>query len=199
LSGIIIEHLEEGYSKWLIYEYINAAKTSGCRVIYTNIRDDRVARILSRYGEVHRGHAWEIFPRRELVILDPKARVELSPLVARDTYLIIGGILGDDPPRGRTRELLTQPLGLPSRHLGREQLTIDGAAYVACQIKRGTWLYEIEFIDGLVIHGEDHEVYLPYRYPLVNGEPLISPVIRRILEVEGVYSEYWLGGFQGDG
>ncbi len=195
MKAIAIEHLEEHYSPWLLYEYIHAAQISSCRVIYTNIRNGRVARILSRYGEVYSQHAWEILPRDSLIVLDPKAEEALTPMEARRYSLVVGGILGDYPPRGRTRELLTEPLGLPARSIGEGQYSIDGAVYVACQIQMGRELDKIMYVDGLTVKGDDHEVHLPYRYPIIGGEPLISPVIRRILEVEGVFSEYWLRDF----
>ncbi len=197
MRNIVIEHLEDHYSPWLIYEYIHAAQVSRCRIIYTNIGDTRVARILSRYGEVYSQHAWEVLPRESIMVLDPNAEETLSSREAGAYNLLIGGILGDYPPRGRTRELLTEPLGLPARSIGEGQYSIDGAVYVACQLQMGMELREIRYIDGLTVKGADHEVHLPYRYPVVEGRPLLSPVIRRILEVEGVFSEYWLRDFCG--
>lgn len=190
---IAIEHLEKDYSLWIIYEYINASILCGGNIIYTNIGNERVGRILARYGEVYREKIDEIYDRERIIILDPMAHKTLTPSdLRRDTVLVVGGILGDYPPRRRTKKLLTERIKAETRNLGMEQMSIDGAAYTAYLIANGAKLDEIEFIDGLNIMGRDWEVTLPYRYPLKDGEPIISYTIKKILEEIGIFDEYWM-------
>jgi ribosome biogenesis SPOUT family RNA methylase Rps3 len=74
----------------------------------------------------------------EICLLDPKSPFPLSvsdatPSVQHSErpgggpfrYFLLGGILGDDPPRDRTGHL--RAMGFPGRHLGTVQMTTDGA------------------------------------------------------------------------
>ncbi len=193
---IAIEHLEEEYSLWIIYEYINASILCEGKIIYTNIDRERVARILSRYGEVYREKVDEIINPDNLIILDPEASKPLSPYeINRETVLVVGGILGDNPPRKRTKKLLTDRIETKARNLGEKQMSIDGAAYTAYLVANGMSLNQIPFIDGLEIVGRDWEVTLPYRYPLKNSRPILSPIIKRIIEEIGIFDEYWMRTF----
>ena len=108
--------------------------------------------------------------------------------------IIIGGILGDYPPKGRTWELLTMRIlgkgfNVKVRNLGKEQLTIDGAAYVAYLIFKGKRLSEIPFQEGLRIVRKigliEHEIVLPYKYPVLDGKPLVNPKLIEYL-VKGI-------------
>ncbi len=190
---IVIEHLEESYSLWLIYEYINSALSIKGNVIYTNVKSERVSRILKRYGRVYSKRVDEIFNEKELIVLDPKAGETLEPGEAKNKIIVVGGILGDYPPRGRTEELLSRRLENASkRNIGDKQLSIDGAVYTAYMILSGYRLDEIEYVDSPVIKGDDFEVTLPYRYPIKDGKPLISPVVEAIVKYLGVFDEYWL-------
>jgi len=90
--------------------------------------------------------------------------------------IVIGGILREDPPLGRTRELLTRTLPrAPARNLGKGQFAIDGATYVAKQVLGGKRLEEVPVQLGLEIKiSEIHSTFLPYAFPLIKGKPLIS-------------------------
>lgn len=62
-------------------------------------------------------------------LLDPKAEKAICPEDAEEfDAFLFGGILGDDPPRDRTKEL--RKLGFPGRHLDKVQMTTDTAVYV---------------------------------------------------------------------
>jgi len=128
-------------------------------------------------------------PRRTLV-LDPRAERVLEPGEAAEAEaIVVGGILGDHPPRGRTWSLLTRRLlrlGAEARSLGPEQMSIDGAVYTALQIAAGRRLEELEFIDSPSFEVETPDgfvwtVTLPFRYPAVDGKPLVSPKLLRLL------------------
>ena len=68
-------------------------------------------------------------PKPRICLLDPKAEKAISPEDAEEfDAFLFGGILGDDPPRDRTKEL--RKLGFPGRHLDKVQMTTDTAVYV---------------------------------------------------------------------
>ena len=183
---VVIEHLEPALSKWLLYEYENAAKALGKSLIFTNIK--RPPRILAKLNIVERRSALRIFPQETLVILDPRAKKTLTPQDMKgDSIAVVGGILGGHPPRGRTKALLTlKAPNAKARNLDNWQFTIDGAAYVATLIAGGKKLQSVPIKRGLVLRTKlrpsgVHEVLLPYAYPIVAGKPLISKKLVRYL------------------
>lgn len=191
---IAIEHLEVDYSLWIIYEYINASILSQRDIIYTNIGSERAKKILARYGKVYSESIKDLYRDGDLIILDPKAKEVLKPEdIEMGTVVVVGGILGDDPPMGRTYKLLTSRIPWArSRNLGNIQMSIDGAVYTAYLIVNGFRIEEIKFVDGLNIIGKDFEVTLPYRYPLKDGKPTLSTTIHKILEELGIFDQYWM-------
>jgi len=174
----VIEHLEPKLGEWLHIEYSHAARIVGKkRLLITNVKKKGEFHKLVKIARVERKRACELFKQRELIVLDPRARKKLSPTDMRGRgVIIIGGILGEEPPLGRTRELLTRTLPRASaRNLGKEQLAIDGATYLAKQVSKGRSLEEVPVQHGLEIQiSEVQSTYLPYTFPLVGGKPLIS-------------------------
>jgi len=194
----IIEHLEEEISKWIMLEYESVARIVGKEnLIITNVKDckelSRIAKCISydvtRFLQNHK--------QDNIIVLDPKADEVLEPqdfVNNKLNIVIIGGILGDHPPKGRTWKLLTTKIlkkGFDAkiRNLGKEQLAIDGAAYVAYLIFKGKKLSEIPFQKGLRIVRKigliEHEIFLPYKYPIVDGKPLVNPKLIEYL-VKGI-------------
>lgn len=173
----VIEHLEPRLSRWLLIEYSHAAEIAG-RLLVTNVKKASERRKLSKICEVRSESVAEIFRPRELLVLDPQAR---KPLTRRDfsgvSAVVVGGILGDNPPRGRTKILLTDRLrGCKARNIGKAQFSIDGSVFVAKEILRGKKLQDIPVVVEVEIPLEEgHSVILPFAYPLVNGKPLIHP------------------------
>ncbi|MBC7099713.1 hypothetical protein H5T52_11515 [Candidatus Bipolaricaulota bacterium] len=174
---LVIEHLEPKLSEWLYIEYSSSAKIAGENLLISNVRRAADYRRLAKIARVERKSALEIFREEEMVLLDPLARKSLSPedLEGR-SLILIGGILGNDPPLGRTRELLSKKLPRAlKRNIGRHQFAIDGAVYVARQISSGKRLEEIPVQVGLEIQIEPgYSNILPYAFPLAGGKPLIS-------------------------
>ncbi|NPA84630.1 MAG: hypothetical protein GXO07_01330 [Crenarchaeota archaeon] len=187
---IVIENLEE-FGEWVIYEYEHAHELLGGELLITNVKDEKMKEELERrgirYEERSVSEIIESLPK-PWVVLDPKGEKELEPEEARGT-VIIGGILGSHPPKGRTWELLTSrllPKGVLVRNIGKEQFSIDGAAAVAWLISRGKKLSEIEKVVGLEIEveampGMSVVEELPYAYPVVNGEVFFSDKVREYL------------------
>jgi len=173
----VIEHLEPRLSDWLFMEYSSAAEIAGKDLLITNVQRASDYRRLSRITRVEKRSARELFRPEEIVVLDPRARRALSPEDLREkAAILIGGILGNDPPLGRTRELLVKKLPRAMvRHIGRHQFAIDGSVYVARQVSQGRRLEEIPVLVELEIPlAQGCSVILPYAFPLVKGRPLIS-------------------------
>ena len=174
----VIEHLEPKLSEWLQIEYSHAARIVGRkRLLITNVKKKKEFRKLSRVARIERKRVHELFRQRELVVLDPRGRKNLFHAdLQGKRAIVIGGILGEEPPLGRTRELLTKLLPrAQARNLGRHQFAIDGAAYLAKLVLEGKRLWEVPVQLGLEIQiSEVHSTFLPYAFPLIGGKPLIS-------------------------
>lgn len=124
-----------------------------------------------------------LFP--DVCILDPASNKILTPEDCRRfKYLVFGGILGDYPPRERTKELLTSRMpNVETRNLGKEQMPTDNAVYAAKLIAEGKRFEDIKFIDTIEIDVQKGlSVELPFRYVEVNGKPLISEKLVEFLK-----------------
>jgi ribosome biogenesis SPOUT family RNA methylase Rps3 len=185
----VIEHLEPELSEWLFIEYSHAAELAGREnLLITNVKRKHERQKLSKICNAERERVIDLFSQRDLIILDPKARKKLTSSDLREKrVVVVGGILGDDPPRGRTRELLTRflPKAAP-RNLGKHQLSIDGSIYVAKQVSRGARLDEIPIRVGIEIPVARHcSIVLPFAYPLIGKKPLISRKLVSYLKRRG--------------
>ncbi len=174
----IIEHLEPRLYKWcaLEYEHISSIVGKG-NLIFTNVKTDYQIKTLSLLGTAYKDNIGMLVATKlkglRLALLDANATKTLTPNDGFDG-LIFGGILGDDPPRGRTLEELGS-LGLPLRNLGTKQMPTDSAVYAAKKIISGTPFESLDFMDGIELEmGKMDSVILPFRYVLVNGKPLVS-------------------------
>ncbi|MEM3553820.1 MAG: SAM-dependent methyltransferase [Candidatus Bathyarchaeia archaeon] len=177
----VIEQLEQEIGRWLLYEYMHASEIVGKdRLIFTNVKKESDKAKLSRLGTVEEKSAAEIFNPEEVIILDPKAELPLKTedFIGKEA-IIIGGILGDYPPKGRTGKLLTKHFPRATvRNIGKAQFSIDGAVYVAKLVSEGKPLEKIPVKKGLTLRLNEYaEVYLPYAYPLKNGKPVISQTL----------------------
>lgn len=174
----IIEHLEPEISKWLLFEYEHASEIVGKnRLIFTNVKNAKDRQKLSKFGAVEEKSVGEIFNPEKVIVLDPKAELPLKPEdFAGKEAVVVGGILGDHPPKSRTSKLLTRRFTKATvRNIGRDQFTIDGAVYVAKLESEGTPLEKIPVKKELSIKLNEYmEVHLPYAYPLKDGKPMIS-------------------------
>ncbi len=191
---IVIEHCEDHLSRWLLYEYEDAARLSGGRIVFTHVSRREWCERLSRLGRCYRdsivelrGVLWE--KPEEVIVLDPSAEKLLEPREARSArVVVVGGILGDNPPRGRTRECITGRMGgVLARSLGPYQLSIDGAVYVYLRVEEGLEPTRVPVVTNPrfefeVLPGVRVEVELPFAYPLVDGKPLIPEGVVRLLK-----------------
>jgi ribosome biogenesis SPOUT family RNA methylase Rps3 len=173
----IIEVCEPFISNWLLLEIKHSSIIVGKdKLLITNVKENYV-QYLSKYGNVSSSSIIDLKDLHDkIIILDPLADLTLTPEEASNHMLVIGGILGDDPPRGRTFKYITSKLpNCKARNLGKKQFSIDGAIYIAKLINEGKKMEEIPIMENLVIKVDEfHEIILPYVYPLVNNKPLIS-------------------------
>jgi len=184
LLGVIIEHLEPVLSRWLFLEYKHAARLAKpVPLIITNVKNPREREYLTRYVYAREESVAELgIPPESLIVLDPQAPAPLTPEdFKEERYVVVGGIMGDYPPRGRTKKLLTGRLrGAQARNIGRGQFPIDCAVYMAVSVARGLKLEDIPVLENLEIKTSSyHSIILPYSYPLYMGGPLIS---REVIE-----------------
>ncbi|MBW2969626.1 hypothetical protein KY309_03295 [Candidatus Woesearchaeota archaeon] len=176
----VIEHLEPKLFKWCFLEYLHISSFVGKEnLFFTNIKSEK----LKKYGKVEEKSVRELHFENACV-LDPEAEETLTPEIAKKfNYFIFGGILGDDPPKLRTKVELTKFLPYPAFNLGKAQMSTDTAVIVTKLIVDGKKLSELEFQDGVDIPiAEGEEVHLPYKYLLVGNKPLLAPGIVDMLK-----------------
>ena len=195
---VVIEHLEPFLSKWLWLEYKHASQIAGRdNLTFTNVKDDWEYYKLSQIGRVEKASIVELIEngvigREDFIFLDPSYSSILHPQDFKSRRgVVVGGILGDHPPRKRTRQLLTSKLArCIARSLGPHQFSIDGSVYMARQVCLGFKLSEIPIQVGLTIKvNKFHEIYLPYAYPLVNGVPLVAPGLIEYLKSDEIVKD----------
>jgi ribosome biogenesis SPOUT family RNA methylase Rps3 len=173
----VIEHCEGELSEWLMLEYKHSAKICDDKILFTNAGAEKTAKVLRSLGMVEKKKAKEVFRDKNCIVLDPQSK---KPLMTKDfahlDAIIIGGILGYEKPQGRTKELLSDKSGFETRHIGKIQLTIDGAVFVAKAISLGMKLSDIEITYEIeIVHDSVHSTILPFGYPIIDNKPVITP------------------------
>ncbi len=196
---VVVEHLEPYLTRWMLLEYTHVSRIWGKDAVAFTRVPRKYHEILEQLGAVYEEPVEEVFPEHKLVILDPKAEQPLTPEDFKDSIIVIGGIMGDHPPKGRTWELLSSRLKRArKRNLGPHQLSIDGAALVAKMIYEGRRLGEIELKLGITLSINTGfgtiEVELPFAYPVINGKTVVTPGLEELLRKGVVYDEVELLG-----
>lgn len=170
----VIEHLEQRMWRWCLIEYEHISTIVGKEnVWFTNIKLGSKA--LEHYGKVIKKSIKKI-KIEDACVLDPEAEKTLTPEEAKQfDFFIFGGILGDYPPKKRTRkELTTKIKNTEARNIGKKQMSTDNAVFVVKKIVQGTKLSGIPFQDKIEIElGKNESTILPYRYAVVDGKPLV--------------------------
>jgi ribosome biogenesis SPOUT family RNA methylase Rps3 len=117
--------------------------------------------------------------RKRVCLLDPAAEYDLTPEDGRkfDVFLF-GGILGDDPPRDRTKELRKK--GFVGRRLGPMQMTTDTAVRVTRMVVEDQIsLNRISYLDQPNLKFNDHEsTQMPFRYVRSSSGRPVMPKVR---------------------
>ena len=176
----IIEHLEPEVFPWCLIEYKHVSQIVGKENIwFCNLVGKRGASALAPYGRCLLKSVRTLAPTlKNACVLDPAAKKTLGPKECGVfEYFIFGGILGDYPPRQRTKEELTPLLPRATvRNIGKEQMSTDNAVLVVHEIIQGKKLKDLQFQDGIEIEINNVEsVQLPYRYRIINRAPFVSP------------------------
>lgn len=196
---MVVEHWEERVTRWLLEEYLETVRIAmgaGVTPVFTNVTDPGLASVLARHGAlVDPRPGWERFNTSHTIVLDLEAPRILEPWdLAVAEAVVIGGIMGDHPPRGRTRLISSMYTQAAKRSLGPHQFSVDGAARVVAEVLRGRRIGELRVQFGVTIpvrQGRyEFEVYLPFAYLLgEDGQPLIPEGVRRLLERGIVWDE----------
>ena len=167
---------------WSLIEYRHISRIVGKENLwFTHVIHG--AGKVEKYGKVITDSIAELDVKNACV-LDPEAEKTLTPEEAKNfDYFIFGGILGDYPPRKRTKvELTSKMRNVAVRNIGKEQMSTDNAVYVIKKIVGGVELADLKFQDEIEIPlGPNESTILPYRYVLVNGKPFISDDLLRYL------------------
>lgn len=177
----IIEHMDKEMHKWSILEYSHISKIVGKEnLIFTNVKKGKEK--IKNLGKIYQ-ESISVMDFDNICILDMDAK---DCLQAKDKnkfeYFVFGGILGDDPPKKRTHELIKK-LKAQTRNLGNKQMSTDTAVLTTKMILEGKKLEKIRFADTIMIpvrEGED--VILPFRYVLKDGKLMLAPGIVKMLK-----------------
>jgi ribosome biogenesis SPOUT family RNA methylase Rps3 len=174
---LIIEHCEPALSEWLLLEYRHAAKLWRGNLVFTRVIDKKTSKVLQKLGSVQKEKAKDVYSDKKCIVLDPQAKKPLTPKDCSTTdAIIIGGLLGYEKPKGRTKKLISETSGFETRHLGKLQLSIDGAVFVTKAICLGLNLGDIEIAREVeIIHDDVHSTILPFGYPVIENKPVITP------------------------
>ena len=179
---VVIENLEYYPSRWLVEEYVESYRFSASRgydLVVTGVVNPVMAAYLESRGVAFSRRPGYAYNRGDCILLSLDAGRRLEPWEAESAYcVIVGGIMGDHPPRGRTRLLRYQVYTAPAlRHVGRVQFSIDGAVKMAILVASGRSIDEIEVASPVYIDVDTPmgrvEVELPYGYPVIDGSPSI--------------------------
>jgi len=179
----IIEHLEP-MSEWLGLEYRHCAEIAS--VLFTNVTNKSEQETIGDFAKWTEKSCLKHLGANEAIVLDPKAEQLLEPAdFKKHTAIVIGGILGDAVPRGRTYEKITNKLNSVPRSLGPYQLSIDGATFLAKRIEEGHTLMDLEVANQPKIQiSENEETTLHYAIPVFDGKPIITPGLLDYLKGE---------------
>lgn len=167
----IIEHLDDEVFDWCVLEYKHISSIIGKEnLIFTNIHKKEASK-LRGLGEVKEESVLKL-NLKNCCLMEMIADKELTVSDKKFDHFIFGGILGDNPPQGRTKVL--HKLKCEMRNLGKEQMSTDTAVLVTKMILDGKKLEDIEFKDTIELETKDREeVILPYRYVVKNGKPVL--------------------------
>ncbi len=177
---IIIEHLEKVVGRWIWLEYKHVSRMVGREnLLITNIKKRRDGIKIAEIASIANLSITKLpFDRSKLIILDPRAEIALDRQDLKgDKWIILGGILGDYPPIGRTELLLSKGMrDTPHRNIGRHQFSIDGAVFIVLQMAKGKSLKNIPItLNPEIIITDNYSVTLPFAFPQVDGKPLFAP------------------------
>ncbi|KAJ3291330.1 hypothetical protein HK104_006177 [Borealophlyctis nickersoniae] len=185
----IVEHMEPELDEWSELEYANIlAHVGPSRLYLSHVDPTLLSRLPARIGPDSgiistSKPVLELVEKDKVILLDPAATEELKPEDGEKfEWLLFGGILGDDPPRDRTKELRVQ--GFATRHLGPVQMTTDTAVLVSQKVvEEKIPLDQLPYVDRPEIRlGKKETVEMPFRYlKKEDGSPGLPPGMLELL------------------
>ncbi|RCK54889.1 Protein arginine N-methyltransferase SFM1 [Candida viswanathii] len=191
----VIEHMEEGFSEWVILEYSQIIRDIGAaNLILTSLPPGTTsADIPQRLLDL--GLQWTTKECVELeaggldaskvCLLDPAAETDLTPLDKDQfEYFVFGGILGSHPRIDRTG-ILRKKYGFSGRRLGALQMTTDTAIRTTQKIiEDGVKFEEIGFLDYPEIKYNKYEsTEMPFRYVVdEKGDPILPEGMLKLIK-----------------
>ncbi|EDK38817.1 conserved hypothetical protein [Meyerozyma guilliermondii ATCC 6260] len=175
----VIEHMEEGFSEWVILEYTQIIKEVGKENLILTSLPSAVTEADIPKRLLDLGLQWttkecveiEGLEKNNVCLLDPAAETELTPEDSEKfDFFVFGGILGSHPRIDRTG-ILRRKYGFAGRRLGALQMTTDTAIRTTQKIIEDKKSFEdIKFIDYPEIRYNKHEsTEMPFRY-ILNDE-----------------------------
>ncbi len=173
----IIEHLEPKLFEWCLIEYQHISKIVGKNnLIFTNI-NKKDKNKLKKYGTVYDKSISGLNFNKLCVLSQYSKNTLTTEDRTKFQYFVFGGILGDNPAKKRTQQLINKlknnKIKFATRNLGNKQMPTDAAVYVAKKILEGKKFNDFKFVDELEIEiNENESVTLPFRY-VVDGNKLI--------------------------
>lgn len=190
----VIEHMEEGFSEWVILEYSQIIRDLGKEnLVLSSLPAGTVeSDIPQRLRDL--GLQWTteecinldggVNPTK-VCLLDPGAEQDLVPEdLEQFDYFVFGGILGSHPRIDRTG-ILREKYGFAGRRLGSLQMTTDTAIRTTQRIVKDQIKFEdIKFIDYPEIRYNKYEsTEMPFRYILDSeGTPILPEGMLKLIE-----------------
>lgn len=190
----VIEHMEEGFSEWVILEYSQIIREVGREnLILTSLPESTTEQdIPPQLRDL--GLIWTTeeciaidggLPKSRVCLLDPAAEQDLAPLDKQSfDYFVFGGILGSHPRIDRTG-ILRKKYGFAGRRLGALQMTTDTAVRATkIIIEEQTEFQQIAFIDYPEIKFNKYEsTEMPFRYVMnPQGEPVLAMGMLKLIK-----------------
>lgn len=181
----VIEHMEEGFSEWVILEYSQIIRDVGKENLILTSLPKTVTEADIPKQLLDLGLQWTTeecvhvdgLNKNNVCLLDPAAETELVPEDgAQFAFFVFGGILGSHPRIDRTG-ILRRKYGFAGRRLGALQMTTDTAIRTTQRIIEDKMDFDkIKFIDYPEIRYNKHEsTEMPFRYIVDKDDVPILP------------------------
>ena len=176
----IIEHLEPELYKWCLIEYEHISKIVGKQnLIFTNIKNKKDRSKFKRFGIVFEESISQLNFRNICVLSQYSKKTLTTNDKNKFQFFLFGGILGDNPARKRTLELIKKlknsQIRFETRNLGRKQMPTDVAVYITKKVLEGKKLKDFKFVDKVEIQiNENESVILQFRFVVDKNKVIIS-------------------------
>ena len=175
----VIEHLESELFEWCLIEYKHISEIIGKNnLIFTCINKKDLIK-LKKYGTACEKSISELKFEKICVLSQYAEKMLASNDKIKFQYFVFGGILGDNPAKKRTNEIINKlerfKISYETRSLGNVQMPTDVAVYAAKKILEGKKLSDFKFVDHIEMEVDEGEsIELNFRYIVDNNKLIIS-------------------------